>query len=131
MRRSRESRVMSDESKNTTKILVGFIVAGIIALFVLQNYRIEQLKKRDAQRKSDLAKIQQTLSDYYIKNHHYPLSVELPPDPYKQLYYVYQVSKDGKKYELFARLENIKDPNMVGGLDAECGAQCNYVVTNP
>lgn len=114
------------------KILVAIIFLGIVAFFVLYTVWQNQLYKRDAKRKADLARAQQELEDYFAKNGSYPLSIDLPLDPERLLSYYYKKEKDKEDYRLYARLENAKDPDVVWGLAVECGAaRCNYVVSKP
>ncbi|MBI2590668.1 MAG: type II secretion system protein [Candidatus Blackburnbacteria bacterium] len=52
-----------------------------------------------------------------------------PKDP--GLSYFYKVSSDGSKFQLFARLENSNDPDVMSGLSSTCGSQpCNFGVTS-
>ncbi len=119
-------------SGEDTKFIHGLIVIcvlGLITLFVLLSIRKNQVETRDNMRKADLAKTAQTLEEYFKTHKEYLPTVELPKDPHKQLYYSYRVSEDGKSYSLFARLENSKDPEIVA-TDADCGARCNYQISN-
>lgn len=53
-------------------------------------------------------------------------------DPKSGFSYRYRVSGDLSKYQLFARLENENDPDIVSGLTLTCGSQtCNYGVSSP
>ena len=64
---------------------------------------------------------------------------ELPEDPSSSYYYVYRVVPDSsnQKFQLFARMENPRDPDCLGGdcstspLSISCGDQvCNFAVTS-
>lgn len=64
---------------------------------------------------------------------------ELPEDPSSSYFYVYRVvpGSSNQKYQLFARMENPRDPDCLGGdcsvspLSISCGDQvCNFAVTS-
>jgi general secretion pathway protein G len=64
---------------------------------------------------------------------------ELPGDPESSYNYVYRLvpSSNNQKYQLFARLENPRDPNCLGGdcstspVSISCGgAVCNFAITS-
>jgi len=118
-----------------------FIFAGIFA------YRLQLAKGRDARRKADLNKIQNTLEDYYNDNGSYPSSfvcgdtqgkplegyaITISCDPLNNLFFNYYYSNDSttpKKswYKIFGKLENTTDP-IISKLDCEsgCGPDGNY-----
>lgn len=56
----------------------------------------------------------------------------LPIDPLTAQTYQYYVSDDLKKYQLFAALENPRDPAIITDLVAECGTEltCNFGVAS-
>lgn len=110
------------------KVFIGLTLSGIIVLGLVLQVRNAQVLKRDSKRKQDLKNLQTQIGRYCGDFRRYPSDLSLPPDPYYPLHYFYKVSKDGSEYQLFARLENTKDKDIVWGLDANCGAMCNYVV---
>jgi prepilin-type N-terminal cleavage/methylation domain-containing protein len=58
---------------------------------------------------------------------------KVPADPGPQFYY-YRSSSGAspQKYQLYARLDNTEDKNLISGLDVSCGTgfTCNYSVTS-
>lgn len=58
---------------------------------------------------------------------------KVPADP-SSTYYYYRISggNSPQKYQLYARLENTEDKNIIQGLDVLCGTglTCNYAVTS-
>lgn len=57
----------------------------------------------------------------------------VPKDPKDPGFsYFYKTSIDGSKYQLFARLENSNDPDIISGLSTSCGSDvCNFGLTSP
>lgn len=129
----RKQGSISSESRQVdrlfTKWLVIICIVGVAALLILLQVRKDQVARRDAARKTDLAGVHNQLQEYYTSNKKYPVTVDLPQDLHKQLYYAYRISENGLGYRLFARLENSKDPDVVA-TDVDCGARCNYAITN-
>jgi len=132
------------------ELLVAIAIIGILASVGLGSYTSSQIKARDARRKADLGQIQKALEMYYNDKGKYPLSDEgkivgcdgspcnwgspweesssgtvymkqLPEDT--RYGYCYQ-SDDGTDYKLYARLENTKDKDCLGG-DCETFVTCN------
>ncbi|MEK7521376.1 MAG: hypothetical protein AAB599_01060 [Patescibacteria group bacterium] len=130
-RKSEKGKVKREKSQDTRFIqgLIFICLLGILVLAFLWDVRVKQVAQRDTQRKADLMTVQEKIEEYYEQNKKFPQEFDFPKDPHKQLYYSYRVSKDGTKYELFARLENSKDTD-VTGTDTDCGARCNFVITN-
>jgi len=65
---------------------------------------------------------------------------KMPGDPINSLYYVYRVvpGSSNQKFQVFARLENPKDQNCLGGdcssppVTVSCGTDnCNFAITSP
>jgi type II secretion system protein G len=56
---------------------------------------------------------------------------KVPADPSRTLTYFYKTSSDASRYQIFARLENTKDPMILTGLNVDCGVTCNYGVSSP
>lgn len=114
-----------------TKIAIFLIIVGLAAAAVLWQVYNRQLIARDSRRKADLAAVQNRIETHKKDYGRYPEDTKLPPDPVAQLHYVYRLSKDGSGYQLFARLENTKDPEILPGLPADCGVSCNYGLASP
>ncbi|MBI2268471.1 MAG: hypothetical protein HYU80_03465 [Candidatus Blackburnbacteria bacterium] len=122
---------VSQGANSNPPILLVLLVMGIVSFFALSYIRELQAKTRDEKRKSDLSQIQKELEIYHSTHGKYPGVIEkMPSDPVHQLKYSYRSSKDGSKYQLFAKLENKKDPEVVLGLDSDCGVACNYGLTS-
>ncbi len=130
------------------ELLIAMVIIGILATVGLGSFRTAQMRGRDGERKSDLKQISNALELYYSDYGAYPLSdlpweAELkdsknttymkivPKDPGGGTY-VYQVSSTGKKYRLFAHLENTEDKNIITGITASCGTAltCNFSITS-
>jgi general secretion pathway protein G len=119
------------------EIMIVIIIIGILATIGMGGFQSSQLKGRDAERKSDLKQIANSLETYYNDKGEYPLSsagkiagcnggnvcewgaqfsdendtvymIALPEDPRSNLEYYYD-SPDGRSYQLYARLENTLD----------------------
>lgn len=60
-------------------------------------------------------------------------SQSVPDDPVAGKYfYVYKVSNDGSKYQVFTFLENKNDPDLVSNINVSCGEEnCNFGLTSP
>ncbi|MBI4029218.1 MAG: hypothetical protein HY376_02535 [Candidatus Blackburnbacteria bacterium] len=139
------------KSKPRESFLFFLIIAGVVALLVLNNIRVTQVKNRDSTRKKDLATTQKFLENYYTTHKSYPRANsqgqvlacdekespcvwgegKFPKDPMALLSYFYATSTDGQKYHLLARIENTKDTEYSRGLEGNCGASCTYGVTSP
>jgi len=57
---------------------------------------------------------------------------KLPKDPATGQYYVYAVNSTYTKFQLFAKLENSEDKNIIPGITTICGTSltCNYSATS-
>jgi type II secretory pathway pseudopilin PulG len=143
------------------------VIIGILATIGFGSFSSSQQKSRDSERKSDLKQIGLALETYYNDVGTYPLSdasgrvlgcngetactwgspfvddqgtmymVELPSDPSSGAQYWY--TSDGESYQLFARLENTRDPDVLKNAsgnpqeyaDLSCGEEaCNYGVSS-
>jgi general secretion pathway protein G len=137
------------------ELLVTMSIIGVLAAIGLGSFNTAQVRGRDAQRKSDLKQISHALELYYSDHGVYPsadlirANVEftdgktvyfkkIPADPSPGRNYIYrQVPSDpNKKFQLFAKLENTEDKDLltVGTdiIDISCGSSgsCNYSVTS-
>lgn len=141
------------------EILIAMAIMGILAGIGIGSYTVSLQKGRDAQRKSDLSQIQTALESYQNDFNSYPLSSDgklagcddgksvcgwgeefslssgkvymkkLPVAPRNSEEYVYV--SNGIKYQIFARLENVKDQS-VSTYEIPCpgGENCNYGVSS-
>lgn len=119
------------------EIMVVMAIIGILAVISVGSYRSTQVKARDAQRKSDLKQIKNSLEVYFNDKGEYPSSsaehelngcatkttcawgeawqdendtiymIKLPADPKDYLAYYYE--SDGTYFQIYARLENDLD----------------------
>jgi len=126
------------------EILVAIAIIGVLAVASITLINpLEQFKKsRDTQRKQDLRQIQIALEAYSADTNRYPNEdggqisdaawgdqwlpyiAKVPKDPLSTQNYMYE-SDDGRSYRLHAKLENCKDPQIIG----DC-AYFNYQVTS-
>lgn len=121
------------------ELLVVIVILGILAVIGLASFSSSQMKARDSRRKSDIRTMGDALELYYNDFGGYPLSdgnggilgcgvgalspcdpgsiwqntangttymVQIPEDPRGGMYFYIS---DGTYYQLYARLENIKD----------------------
>lgn len=144
------------------EILVAMAIMGILAGVGFSSYTVSIQKSRDAQRKSDLNQLQRALESYYSDFGVYPdenagrimgcgdgtetclwggaFSLDsgklymktIPRDPIDNVSYVYVVSSNQLKYQIFALVENPNDPD-IDTYSATCsttGDLCNYGVSS-
>jgi len=116
------------------ELLVVISIIGILTVISASTYSSAQIKARDSQRKSDLDQISKALMLYYADNGVFPAEFpfgnssvgftganatvymrQTPSDPKHdaKYTYVYKISVDFKKFNLFANLENKKDSQCV------------------
>ena len=136
------------------ELLIVIVILGLLMALGIGGFRSSQVKSRDARRKNDLAQIQRALELYFSDYKQYPdLNVaslsggpweddnetlylkEFPQDP-RFGDYDYVLGGSGTSYQLYARLENIRDSAIGTYVDTSCGGEdCNYGVassnTNP
>lgn len=137
------------------ELLVAVAILGILATVGLGAFFSSQIKGRDAQRKSDLGQIQKALEMYLNDKGVYPAAANIPwggswtdPAGSGELYmkevptdpksgsggqYDYQAAPDFSWYNLYAKLENERDPQIVAGgyAGTDCGTGlCNYKVSS-
>jgi len=136
------------------ELLVSMAIIGILSTVGLGSFLSSQIKSRDARRKSDLGNIQKALEMYFVDHGSYPKSdsagqivigsglewnsraqmkdsndtiymQELPSDPTALPNYCYK--SPGDAYQLYARLENLNDPQRLpanvscNGIDYDYG----------
>ena len=131
------------------ELLVVIVILGLLMGLGINSFQSSQVKARDARRKNDLSQIQKALELYYNDHHLYPdLDIasfasgpwqddnqtlymkEFPTDPRFGDYYYQQVNS-GTAYRLYARLENVNDPEVGVYTDTSCGGEdCNYGVAS-
>lgn len=152
------------------EILVVMAIIGILATIGTSSFLTSRLRGRDSERKNALSQVQRAAELYYNDFNRYPEESELvwgdefvdaanpstvymsvvPEDPRApDQSYLYEVSADGQRYRLYARLENTLD--LATDLDSngtsgdefdgtmgdmttkECGdgLNCNYGISSP
>lgn len=141
------------------ELLVVIAIIGILVVIGLGSFQSSQQRSRDARRKSDLRQIGNALEAYFNDKGTYPAAiggqiedgaygsvfqdpvggavymVEVPVDPRSSSYYY---DSDGTYWQLYARLENTRDPAVPkSGSDdpqnygVSCGTTaCNYGVSS-
>jgi len=156
------------------ELLVVMSIIGVLATILSSGFRSAQVRGRDAQRKSDLKELSNSLELFYSDYGRYPSDSagsivacpyrlppdsgdvcswgsgefydgkttyfkEMPIDPNGDFSYYYKIvpGSENQKYQIFARLENTKDKNCLGGncevsqVSINCGSSfCNYAVTS-
>jgi prepilin-type N-terminal cleavage/methylation domain-containing protein len=133
------------------ELIIAMVIIAIISGTLWTNFLSAIAKGRDARRKQDLEGISKALELYYNDNHFYPTTLSfgapftganstvymsvLPNDPsYPGMTYCYRidVSGIGTYYQLYANLENTRDPQVFTTL-----VQCtnnyyyNYGISSP
>lgn len=150
------------------ELLVVMGIIGVLVALAAGSFRSAQIRGRDAQRKSDLKQIANSLELFYADYGKYPDASggriaacsynpatstgtscswgtgsmtdgkttyfkTLPADPSTNYNYVYRLvsSSSNQKYQLFARLENTHDPDLVTTTQS-CGSgtTCNFGITS-
>lgn len=122
------------------------VIVGVVALF---NFKSTFERSRDAKRKMDLNKLVRIMEDYYNDNSRYPPSdyyyngtisniswgspftpylPQLPQDPLSPSRdYFYFGDPNGKFFSIFAKLENTGDPDIaLTGCPNGCGPYMSY-----
>ena len=144
------------------ELLVVIAILGVLAGATAISIRINLIKSRDAARKSDLNTMQKALEMYVNDNGSYPVGnggkiivgensvdwgeafelasgaiymSELPVDPTNNPPYCYQNGATVQSYQLYARLENLKDSSCLAGGCGDVvtcnGNPYNYGVSSP
>lgn len=165
---------VSGESNGFTlvELLVVMAILGVLVTLVATGFRTAQMRGRDAQRKSDLKELANSMEVFYSDHGKYPSDSGgkivacpydeassgtcawgaseftdgstvyfkvIPKDPISSLNYYYRVvpGSNNQKFQLFARLENPKDPDCLGGdcdnppISISCGSKpCNFSITS-
>jgi general secretion pathway protein G len=134
-------------------LLEMMIVMAIIAILtsvLWSNFATSLAKGRDSRRKQDLELIVKALELYYNDNKAYPTSLpdagtafthpqnssviympKVPSDPaYPNAIYCYPTTAAGSYYQLYANLENTKDPKIIPTVACD-GVNYNYGISSP
>ena len=134
-------------------LIVVSIVAMFIAIVAAIDLRGSLWKGRDAKRKTDLHKLVTIMEDYYNDYGRYPPEnippngkiagapwgssfsqyvSQLPKDPLSpRNEYYYQTDSTGKFFVIYAKLENISDPDIARlGCQSNCGIDADHKVYN-
>lgn len=142
--------VQAQRAFTLIELLVVMAILGILATVGIGNFMTAQMKSRDARRKSDLEQIQKGLEMYMADHGTYPPSATgrintgtsldwtsnptfsdtkgtvymqaLPSDPSGKYQYCYVST--GTTYQLYAMLENGRDPGING--THSCGGESAY-----
>ena len=139
----------SKEGFTLIELLVVVVILGLLMTLGIGSFQSSQIKARDARRKNDLAQVQRALELYFNDYNQYPDSSDLPlsggpwEDDNETLYlkefpqdprfgnYNYVLGGSGASYQLYARLENVRDPAIGTYAGISCGDEdCNYGVAS-
>jgi len=129
------------------ELLVVIAIIGVLATVGFGSFQSSLTKGRDAQRKHDLGQIQKALEMYLNDKGKYPTSIpnlttsgewrdtngtlymkSVPQGP-RGDYYCYEADPTSTSYQLYATLENMKDPKKITPASANC-ASYNYGVSS-
>ena len=146
------------------ELLVVMAILGVLVTLVASGFRTAQMRGRDAQRKSDLKQLANSLELLYSDYNEYPAAIsnqigacpfvsgagtacawgvsemtdnktvyfkEVPADPSRFQVYFYRVPDTAQqKFQLFARLENSQDADIIT-TPYSCGDElCNFAITS-
>jgi len=139
----------SEKGFTLIELLVVIVILGLLMALGIGSFQSSQIKARDARRKNDLAQIQRALELYFNDYNQYPdldvasLSGGLWEDEKGTLYlkefpqdprfgdYDYVLGGSSTSYQLYARLENVRDPEIGAYTGTSCGGEdCNYGVAS-
>lgn len=127
------------------ELLIVMSIIGVLVTIVGGGFRSSQFRGRDAQRKSDLKQVASALELYYSDYGKYPDTItwgaefsdtktvfmkKLPVDPVSSQSYYYRTFETNQKYQLFARLENLQDRDLITTSYNNCGGDCNFSITS-
>ncbi len=137
------------------ELLIVVVIIGILSVIGLNSFISAQLKARDSQRKSDLGTIAKALEMYYNDKGRYPAATnnqildidwgsssgftdtsitngavyltKMPQDP-GQYQYFYATDAGGTYFQIYALLENTRDPLATVYAATDCGgsATCSF-----
>jgi prepilin-type N-terminal cleavage/methylation domain-containing protein len=145
------------------ELLVVMAILGVLVTLVAGGFRTAQMRGRDAQRKSDLKELANSLELLYSDYNEYPGEISgrmaacpyvlgagtacvwgssemtdgktvyfktVPADPNSSSFYLYRVPDTAnQKFQLFARLENTQDQDIITTAYS-CGTElCNFAIT--
>ena len=130
------------------ELLVVMAIVSVLVTLGIGGFSTSQMRGRDGARKSDLKQISSALELYYTDYNKYPDILPawgseftdgktvyfktLPKDPSASQSYLYRVVDPGpnQKYQLFARIENTQDKDLVV-VNHMCGSKaCNFAITS-
>ena len=127
------------------ELLVVMSIIGILVSIVGGGFRSSQARGRDAQRKSDLKAVSSAVEIYYSDYGKYPddsliswgqefsdaktvFIKKLPEDPVSAQSYYYRTLDSNQKFQLFTKLENSQDKDLITTSYNNCGGTCNFAV---
>ena len=132
------------------ELLIVIAIMGILTSITVAQFVTAKKKANDVARKGDLNATSKALQMYFNDYGKFPdqaaivwgtvfqdsatppyvYMAKLPKENYTTTPYYYQVSADGKKYALFAKLENIVDRECTGSYVLNTKTYC-YAITSP
>lgn len=147
-----------DAGFTLVELLVVIVILGLLATVGIGSFSSAQMKSRDARRKADIKSTQNALEIYFSDKGQYPLGdglgnmlgcgneqvcgwggawiddngtmymQQLPEDPKDGEYFYIS---DGEYYQIYAHLENERDPDAAGvysnpGENSCAEGGCNY-----
>lgn len=146
---------MSKTGFTLIELLVVMAILGILSTLAVGNFRVGQMKSRDAKRKADLGQLQRALEMYHNDKSRYPDTLDLKkdnaglfdPDNEATVYmkelpydasgdpgYCYRTDDADTKYQIYAMLENGEDPGINGSFPCSVdgvNSIYNYGVASP
>ena len=135
------------------ELLIVMSIIAILAGAIWGNFFTSLNKGRDSRRKQDLSQISKALELYYNDMKVYPTALpgggtpfsnpnsstviymqKIPSEPSgDNPAYCYPTTAAGESYQLYAKLENLEDPNIFPTpVTVECGGEdYNYGISSP
>ena len=140
-------KYMRSSGFTLVELLVVMAILSVLVSIIAGGFRSSQARGRDAERKSDLKQIANSLELYFSDYNKYPDILPwgaeftdgkttyfkvVPVDPVGSYDYVYAVpdSPTNQMYQLYAYLENTEDKDIIA-TSVTCGTKtCNFGISS-
>ena len=131
------------------ELLIVVAIIGVLATLLMSNFVGVRQRGRDAERKSDLRRIQSALEMYRADIGSYPVALpscgsslasgditymqKVPCDPLNSGSFVFTYTSDGSVYSLVSCLENVNDSQKDSTTNPQCDGinSWSFTLQNP